>query len=232
MLEPLGLCLHSTGAGLWERWHRENQGALQFSPVNLMQPITANWTTWKGQRGKEPYPFDTAVRVYASLMLAGPHVVVCGETGRVAFGTPLNYVAHHVGSQGSGLYKYNGWKSKHAWWLERWPEYRSPRELLNDKLWKTASANQLLIGIEVSPPRISALAPWTEDCYAAIKRVALYCQNRYPSIALDDHSILTHSDVHPLKRTARGVPTDPPPSQWRRGHAEKIMRDQPYVQLA
>lgn len=219
----VGFCLHTTGSGLYHRWHRDNRVGQKVGLEELDALGQYRWGDWQKRRGHEPLPFDTAVRVYASIMDAGPTFVVCGETGRVAQGAPLNTATWHAGSSGTRRYKRKGWRSDDTdWWhQDRWKELSSPRELVGNRLWRERSANDLLIGVEVAPPSYGPLAPWSDACWESLKALVEETAAAVPTVQLDLYHLLTHSDVDPLRRTHRGHPMDPGPSQWR-GHRDAL----------
>lgn len=214
-----GMIAHTTGAGLYNRWKRDNPEQ-PTSIIDYTEQGAAKWgfLAWRKRKGKEATPFDTALRVYGSLMNAGPHFVVCGETGRVAQLCELDRAAWHVGSRYSGKYKWNRWKKKCAWWQDRWPEYDSPREMMDGLLWTHYGCNDLTVGIEVAPPPKGAQKPWSAACMRSLqdiyRHVCFY--------ASEEVDVLSHADVHPYSRTSNNKPTDPARTQWTRKVANAI----------
>lgn len=221
--DVVGIVIHTTGWGSWKRWKRDNPNAPELTDYTGMDLDQFNWAEWKSRRGDESHPFDTCLRIYGSLMDAGPHFVVCGETGRVAITCPPEKVAWHVGSRKSWKYKFKGWKRNCGWWQERWPELEGPQDLLGGLLWRHGRCNDLTIGIEVSPPRRGAQAAWSEACWESLRTLVAEIASDSDHITLDEYHIITHSDAHPVSRTGRnpslrrtGRPTDPGQYQWAR----------------
>jgi hypothetical protein len=209
----LGIVFHTVGVGLWSRWSKESagNGGLQKTEANVEH---YTWETWKTRVGKEYAPFDTAIRVYASLMNEGPHFVICGESGRIAQGTPLAYEAQHCGASMRKEYAKGYLGKNRNWWKKRWKELSSPSDLLDGNLWKVYSPNAVMIGIEVSPSREDPYKEWSEACYNSIKKVYEFCRQQHPTLMCDKYHILSHSDIDPERRGTSAQPTDPGPTQW------------------
>jgi len=181
--EPVAIVVHSTGGGphkrlrgdRFERWRRRHL------------PPGAG-------------PLEAAVAIYASVMDAGPHYVV-GQCGGVIQVAPTSVSAWHVGA--SRMWRYKWWHvhhpRAHAWWAARHPELSSPLDMPE---WRTGSANDVTIGVEVVPPGDDVRERWSLCALDAIERLAR--RHELP--------ITTHADLHPIQRTRRGVPWDPPPA--------------------
>lgn len=193
------IVVHTTGGGILARYRRE------------------------GAAKGDATPHDTAVRVYTRIMPASGHYVV-GQASEVVQVVPETHVAHHVGGAGSGPYARARWGSaEHDWWRERWPGLASPRDLAGGLLWApgvasvgkpaAAGCNANTIGIEVVPPLAGATRPWSDECWAALAALVADVAERH-AIPLEREYVITHSDAHPLSRTARGQPWDVAPSQW------------------
>lgn len=198
--DPLGVILHTTGAGPWKRW--------------------------EGEPERFPSPFEAALHVYGNVLVYSPHFVVCGETGKAAQLDSVDMRCLHVGSKGSWRYRLSGWDSGRSleWWHRRFPDIRSPRELLGGRLWRGGSANELTLGIEVSPPLDGPRAPWTDACWATLRLLTAWASKTY-DFPLSRYHVFTHSDAHPLARTTKsGRPWDPGPSQWRIADAVSRLR--------
>ena len=167
-----------------------------------------------------PTPFDAALWIYSQAMDAGPHYVV-GQGGECAQTCPESHVAWHVGGAGSRPYKQaeksgrpGAWAdNEHQWWKKRHAPLQNPRELAGGKLWRSGSCNRNTYGIEVVPPTEGAQREWSPECWV---KVAVLVQDiaLRRSVPLDRTTVITHSDAHPLARTARGKPWDTPESQW------------------
>lgn len=221
-----GIILHNPGRGLWSRWKKENQWAT-FRPElakelfkrdpNELPDYTGceKWTfkDWKKRQYNEPYPFDTAIRVYASLMKEGPHFLICGVTGRVAQGCPLDLAAWHVGSGYQMRYKASSWLQEAPWWGARYPHSPSPKEAF-PWAYTQGTVNASTIGIEVCPGRAGWDKPFSEEFHVAY--VTLKTQLESDFHTLDDEGFphTTHSAVSPLARTLKNKPTDLPETQY------------------
>lgn len=188
---PVGVVVHTTGAGILARFARE------------------------GHEKGDATSHDTAVRVYATIMPDSGHYVV-GALGECTQVVPEYAVARHVGSAKSRAYYLprERWLTPvMAWWHERWPDHHSPLELAGGLFWRGGSCNRSTIGIEVVPPLSGARDAWSAECWATLARLVSDVCARH-GIPVDREHVVTHSDAHPLSRTARGSPWDPPPSQW------------------
>jgi hypothetical protein len=185
---PRGIILHTTGAGPWVRYKRD-ECAL---------------------------PYDAACRLYRGSMKYSPHFLVCGETGQVAAVNDLSLRALHVGSAGSWRYRLDDWAGRKEldWWFRRFPGLSSPRDLMDGALWRKGSANELTVGIEISPPCAGPRIPWTDACWDALRDLVGHL-TMLMGIPRDSRHVITHSDAHPLKRiTKSGRPWDPGSAQW------------------
>ena len=185
---------------------------------------------WRKRTGIDD-PFEAALWVYAQAMRAGPHYVVCGETGRRAQVCPEDQCAWHVGGRGGGAYRrpVEKWETAAAaWWADEWPSLESPRELAGGKLWTPygaatsawvalhslgGSVNANSYGIEVVPCLSDPRGPWTEAGWDSLVTVTTDLCFRRDVPCFRDR-VLRHSDAHPLARSARGEPWDTPPAQF------------------
>lgn len=205
-----GVVVHTTGGGLWRRWASDNPRieVPEILPRYTQQRYT--WPEWQDRKGHEPYPFDTALRVYATMMEAGPNQLVCGETGRVAFMCPLDKSAWHVGRDGRRVYEH-GVDNDH--WHARWP-YRSPLSLIGSHEWD--EANLITDGIEVAPPRSGYSDPWSKECHETLAwLIGTYLSKKCPNLDIRENTLLSHWDLHPNKRSLNsGLPWDPFDRQW------------------
>lgn len=217
---------HTTGTGLWRRWFRDNPAYAQGTPypeptgyleahkslegLPTYSPAPLGWSEWKKRRGSEPYPFDTALRVYCGgLHKYGPHFLVCGETGRLVQLVPLDRRAQHVGAYTAKEYRSENEQQKWQGYLQA----QSPRHPLPlpPRTARTPTVNERSIGIEVAPPRSGANTQWSEATLTTLQTLHKQCETLL-GCSLDYYS---HSEVHPLDRmTKTGYPTDPPGSQW------------------
>lgn len=173
-------------------------------------------------------PIEAAARVYGAQMDAGAHYVICGLTGAAIQTCPEELAAWHVGSKGSKPYGRPNWArstwwkrtrgKKVEWWSNRWPGFQSPHELAYGELWAPnakgrPSCNANTIGIEVIPNAKHPSGVWTNAAW--IKLIQLCQDIRWRrSIHFRRETILSHSDAHPLARTARNRPWDPPGEIW------------------
>lgn len=200
-------------SGAWDRrrrppvavvWHTTGVG-----PVTRHRKNPSRW----------PDPFAAAVWLYTRAMRAGPHIVICGETGRTLQVAPVEAVAWHVGRRKGWRYARSGdrWE-RHpafAWWRSRWHPrgIHNPRELAGGALWRGGECNPNTIGVEISPRRDDPRGRWSPETYIAIRRVAEAAQNQLGIPRKQDHQI-GHSDAHPLARTRNGRGWDPHPEQF------------------
>jgi hypothetical protein len=204
----VAVVVHTTGGGILARFRREGRA--------------------KGDRT----PHDTAVRVYRHIMPQSGHYVV-GQRGECVQVVPEGLCAWHVGGAGSAPYWREHWRTPAtAWWVQRWPDLDSPRELAGGRLWDPyiigpsigarvkaplswgkGSANAWSVGIEVVPPESGAADEWSPECWATVRalvrdvcaRNGIPCEREY---------VICHSDAHPLARSVKGQPWDLSPSQW------------------
>lgn len=189
-----GIVIHTTGRGPIARFERE------------------------GARKGDATPFDTAVRIYSSIYDAGPHYVVGQEPGEVTQLCPEHVAAWHVGfGLGQASARVYGWRNWHklpscAWWRERWTHLDSPLDLVGADLWTDWSANHGTIGIEVVPP-IGPGAAWSQSTWASVLALALDISKRH-GIPFEREYVISHSDAHPLARSSKGFPYDPPSALW------------------
>jgi hypothetical protein len=159
-------------------------------------------------------PFDAGVRIYRDLMDAGPHYVVGQLKGEVAQVAPENVIAWHVGSSGAHIYDRKSWSTTATkWWPVRWAPLKSPFELAGGKLWSGGSCNTNTVGIEVVPPAKDVRGAWSDEAWATLVALVSDIAKRH-GVPVDKTHIVTHSDAHPLARSAAGKPWDPPPKQW------------------
>lgn len=186
------IVIHFTGAGPRLRWLKEGT-----------------------QRG-EPNPLRTAVRLYSTVLPNSAHYVLGPSTGLVICMSEENYVSWGVGSVGWGRYENPNWgkSPQFDWWRKKWPDLESPLDFADGKVWSGGSANENCIHIEVSPSKDESRPVWSAAC---LKSLRLLCEdicNRW-GISFDKYHIVTHSDVHPIKRsTLAGQPWDPHPHQY------------------
>ena len=190
-LTPVAVVVHTTGGGILARFDRE------------------------GAKKGDASPLETAVRVYSKIMTSSGHYVI-GQRGECVQMVPEMTVAQHVGSAKSRAYYLprEKWLSPElAWWAKRWPGMNSPLDLAGGNLWRNGSCNQSTIGIEVVPPLTGAREPWSVECWDTLARLALDICARH-SIQADAEHVVTHSDAHPISRTAQGSAWDPSINQW------------------
>jgi len=193
--DPRGIVVHTTGAGPWVRWHKNQD--------------------------KFNSPYEAAVYVYERISKYSGHYVIDGDSGLITTLVDPMTVAWHTGSRGAWRYKLPGWaKAKGFGWFEaRFGPGASPRDLLDGALWRQGSANELTVGIEVAPTKEGARAPWSPSAWKALAGLTRHLGKEY-GIPLDRYHVITHSDAHPLARTRKsGAPWDPSPSQWMIGGA-------------
>lgn len=198
-----GIVLHTTGAGPWLRWKRDPE--LHASP------------------------YDAARYIYERISPYSGHYLVDGDTGGVTRLVDVEYRAWHVGSARAWRYKLPGWSvgKGFGWWNTRFPGCSTPRDLLGGALWREGSANDLCIGIEVSPPKMGPRDPWSPACWRSLRNLIRHLGNEH-AIPLDRYHVITHSDAHPLARsTKRGSPWDPAPKQWLIGAAIRALEISP-----
>lgn len=188
-----GLIIHTTGAGPWKRYY-ERRCAV---------------------------PSEAACRLYERSMKYSPHYLVCGETGHTTRINSLGLRAMHVGSSGAWQYRRKGWAvgKDLEWWFRRFPYLASPRKLFGGALWTQGSANDVSVGIEVSPPCAGPRHAWTDAAWESLDELVSYL-TQLLRIPRDTEHVITHSDAHPLKRVTKGgAPWDPGPGQWRTSDA-------------
>lgn len=162
-----------------------------------------------------PTPFDAAVWLYTKAMKAGPHIVICGETGRSLQLAPLDVSAWHVGKRGSAPYFKRHrweWSKDFDWWRDRWNPRGifNPTELAGGTAWDGKQANPNARGVEITPVRGALTGRWSDATYAEIQRI----MDMSPEIPQDLYHQVGHSDVHPRSRTRRGKGWDPTPAQF------------------
>lgn len=196
---PQCVVIHTTGSGPAHR-------------VNPDLDRTRRFAEWRSQHPGNRTPVAAAEWVYRYAMTPGPHVLIGQDGSRVRL-CPDRLVAWHVGSRGAERYRGTTWRDECPWWVRRWSHLDSPRDLVGAQLWRAGSANALSLGIEVAPPAGSPTGPWSQAARDAVELSVREWCIAY-SIPCTRHYILTHSDAHPLARTARGRPTDPGPEQW------------------
>jgi hypothetical protein len=202
--KPVAVVVHTTGHG----------------PVTRATALRFAWWRKRHEIGKGD-AFACAEFIYTRIMKASPHYIV-GQRGEVLQLVPLDYVAWHVGGKGSEAYKRTDWNAPAAWrkgskdvgwWRERWPKLKSPYGLAGGALWGGGSCNAGSYGIDVIPPIDDVRGPWTPACVAALcELVSSLCEQS--GIPFTREHIITHSDAHPLPRSAKGQPWDPGPRQW------------------
>lgn len=205
---PVAIIVHTTGWGPVRRY------------LDKKQRERHGWTS----------PFEAALWIYETIMDAGPHYVV-GQKGECAQVAPESVCAWHVGGRKARPYaraerkgRADQWGSpRHDWWRERWVPYDNPRELAGGHLWDAygkatgarvalasmaGSVNANTIALEVVPPPTGAHEPWSQTCWETITDLIYDVAHRH-EIPLRREHILTHSDGHPLARTAaNGAPWD------------------------
>jgi hypothetical protein len=187
---PRGIVIHTTGSGPFTRFNKNPD--------------------------KFESPFAAAQYIYERISKYSGHYLISGDDGSTVNLVDPMTVAWHVGKAGSWRYKYPSWSKGKClgWWTTRFPGCTSPRDLLDGHLWREGSANDLCIGIEVSPPSSGPRDAWRPQTWDSLRCLSENLCNRF-GIAKDRYHILTHSDVHPLARiTKAGSPWDPSPGQW------------------
>lgn len=183
-----GAIVHTTGAGPWRRWQQNPQ----------------RWAS----------PWDAARHIYRAVMKESPHFVICGETGHVVQMVPMGFAAWHTGSRGAWRYKRKALQHLPKWWRERWPELKGPADLLDGRLWRGGSANELCVGVEVTPPFDHPRGPWTPAAWTSLAWLLQYLAGEH-GFPFDPYHVFTHSDAHPRQRTTdSGRPWDPGTNQW------------------
>lgn len=157
-------------------------------------------------------PFAAAVWLYTRAMTAGPHVVVCGETGRAVQIAGADKVAWSVGRRKGWRYFRKGFEAP-RWWRERWPELDSPTELVGGSGWLGGQANPNLFAVEVVPRIGDVQGGWTPRAWDTIRHISEDADRKF-GIPNDRGFHVGHGDIHPLSRTRRGQVWDPTPAQW------------------
>ena len=166
---------------------------------------------WRKNKDRFADPFTAALWLYTKAMRAGPHFVICGETGRIRQIAPLSAVAWHVGRRGAWRYK-EGYNPP-DWWRERWPELEGPQDLAQGLCWRGGSCNEWSVGIEIVPSRKKG-GVWSNACWQTVRLLSGTLE-REIGIPLFRGFHLGHSDAHPWARTTKGGrPWDPPPNLW------------------
>ncbi len=194
--KPAAVVVHTTGAGPAKRMRSDD-----FKTWRARWPEYAKTT------------FDATLWVYTIASPDSGHYVV-GQDGRCTQVVPERLVARHVGSSESKGYADGRWmRPDYAWWAERWPGFVSPVELAGGKLWLGGSCNENTIGIEVAPDADDPRAPWSNACWATLVTLVSDICLRH-EISCDRTHVVSHSDAHPIARTAKGKGWDPPESQW------------------
>lgn len=208
--------IHTTGGGILSRFERE------------------------GARKGDATPFETAMRVYGTIMEASGHYVVGQGEGQIAQVVPEALCAWHVGGAGSAPYHRLGtsWiprseRARYEWWQERWSGLDGPGDLAGGELWEPyvigpsllqrlrhplswgkGSVNAWSIGLEVVPPLGDQRGEWSSACWRSVTRLVVDMHER-DAVPLERDRVITHSDAHPLSRTTpRGKPWDTVPEQW------------------
>ena len=187
--DVVSVVVHTTGGGILSRFARE------------------------GAKKGDASPFETAVRVYTKIMGASGHYVV-GQRGECVQVVPESFAAWHVGGAKSAIYAHRMWATPGLeWWGKRWPGLTGPRALAGGNLWRGGSCNDGAIGIEVVPPIEGARHPWSPACWAALAALVRDIAARH-HVPLQREYIPTHSDAHPIARSAKGAPWDVCVEQW------------------
>lgn len=198
--------LHTTGAGIIRRFREE------------------------GHEKGDDTPLDTAVRVYSRIMgassgFAAPHYVI-GQDGECVQMCREVFAAHHVGSKAElGFRRWlaprlyalprAAWGVNCAWWFAQWPDIRSPLDLAGGQLWAGGSCNRNSIGVEVVPPDVDEpnKAPWSPAAWVTLRALVEDIAERR-RIPWERERIISHSDAHPVARSAKGKAWDPSQAQW------------------
>lgn len=185
---------------------------------------------YKSDPSRYGSPFNAALWLYAQAMQAGPHYVV-GEHGECVQVTHESLCAWHVGGKGARPYRHASryWTTaRYGWWASRWGKDISPRDLAGGDLWRpyskatsvkvalhslAGSCNANTIGIEVVPPQLNARDPWSDQCWYTLAVLVEDIAYRH-QIPVTRDRIITHSDAHPIARTAKGKPWDTDPAQF------------------
>ena len=181
-------------------------------------------------------PLDVATRrIYGSIMKEGPHYVYDQRGLRVQV-CPERLAAWHVGSAKSNVYALPDGKwatpGLHDWWFERWSKYdiTSPFELAGGSAWTLPrttkpfrmgirtgfakySCNDNAVAFEVIPDPGRPRGPWSNKLWESLAEGVLECSSRL-HIPLSPLYINTHSDLHPIARSAKNRAWDPDPAAW------------------
>lgn len=189
---PAAIVVHTSGSGPVSRF------------ADLSQRKRHGWKS----------PLDAAGWIYSALMEYSGHYILDGESGEIYQCVPEAFVAEHVGHSHYAAYAHGGWVTHDtAWWLGRWPTFRSPLELADNKLWTAGTCNGNTIGVEVVPRMHDVRGPWSDAAWSSLALLLRDIGGRH-QILLDRDHIVTHSDASPLDRSTHGAPWDPSPGQW------------------
>ena len=187
---PVAVVWHTTGAGVVRR-HKRNP---------------KRW----------PSPFHAALWVFTKAIRAGPHMLICGETGLAVQLAPIEISAWHVGRRKGWRYAKMWDRPRYNWWTDKWAQpggILSPYDLAGGRLWRGGECNPNTYGIEVSPNRKNPTGRWSDETYATIRGVAEIIESEL-DIPRSREFQLGHSDAHPIARTRRGQGWDPSSRQF------------------
>lgn len=212
---PVAIIVHTTGGGPARR---------------LTAP---QFTAWRKNVDFPRDTFESAIRIYQSIMIECAHYVVGQEPGQIAQVAPESECAWHVGGKGGGAYskRFERWRTADTgWWRDEFPELTSPRELAGGELWRPyghavglrvawnqfwagGSVNANAVGVEVACPLAQPAGPWSDAAWSNLVALVFDIARRH-SIPLDRHYIVSHSAAHPIARSANGKPWDPSARAW------------------
>jgi hypothetical protein len=199
--KPIAIVVHTTGSGPAARANPSLDKSRQFEKWRRRNPADAETT------------FTAALWVFTQASPDSGHYLV-GQGGECVQVVPETLVARHVGASGSKAYASPGWGTdEHEWWRERWPGLTSPLQLAGGALWRGGSCNGATVGIEVAPPIDDPRGPWSDECWREIGKLIGEVCLAY-DIPCTRTYVVTHSCAHPIARTAKGKPYDPPISQF------------------
>lgn len=139
---------------------------------------------------------------YQNIMPDSGHFVI-GNHGYAIQTVPVSYKALHVGANKSSSYTQVSPRNLPDWWWHSGSTgFVRGLDCLHSA-WRTKSCNEVSIGVELVMPRTITEALPTAQLNGA-KLLADKIRELIPSIEY----VTTHSHVHPLARTVKGLPYD------------------------